>query len=119
MANDDDEIRVVHVSQRDQEGLRPQFRATAVKEAAEAVAAGDKRFSFEFIEHGTDTTIADTLAEYAAEAGALYVAMGADGVAAFAAGKYVGLGSVSDRLGKGARCSAIVTQDSERLMGSP
>ncbi|KAA0150367.1 hypothetical protein FNF27_04796 [Cafeteria roenbergensis] len=119
MANDDDEIRVVHVSQRDQEGLRPQFRATAVKEAAEAVAAGDKRFSFEFIEHGTDTTIADTLAEYAAEAGALYVAMGADGVAAFAAGKYVGLGSVSDRLVKVARCSAIVTQDSERLMGSP
>lgn len=116
MANDDDKVKVVHVVARDQESLREQYRAPEVKVAAEAVIAGDTRAEYAEVEEDPDSAIADTIAELAISEDATYIAMGADGVRAFAAGKSAGLGSVSDRLVKISRVSVVVTQDNDSLI---
>jgi nucleotide-binding universal stress UspA family protein len=116
MANGDDKVKVVHVVARDQESLADKYRSKQVKLAAEAVIAEDPRAEYVEVEEDTDSTIADTIVDMAIEEEATYVAMGADGVRAFAAGKSAGLGSVSDRLIKISRVSVVVTQDNDSLI---
>jgi nucleotide-binding universal stress UspA family protein len=116
MGNEKDVIIAVHVAPADQEGLPEEFRRAAVEEGVTKVIGDDPRCSLKVLDEDRDSSIADVLSEYALENSVDYIAMGADGVSAFAAGKKVGLGSVSDRLVKIARCSVIVTQNAQSLL---
>jgi len=118
MGSDADKIKIVHVVAADQDSLVRAGRAPAVKAAVAAVIGGDERCTYEELPEDPDDSIALVLAEYALTCGAAFVAMGADGVSAFAAGRKVGLGSVSDLLVKVSRASVIITQDSARLLSS-
>ena len=118
MANSKDKVEVVHVAHRDQEMLDEKHQSASVKELMEEVTAGDERCKVTVLDQKAGDTVAETLVDYSAEQGAEYVAMGADGVAAYASGKKIGLGSVSDALVKQSKMSVIITQNHDRLLPS-
>eukprot|EP00500_Bicosoecida_sp_ms1_P006796 CAMPEP_0203829328 /NCGR_PEP_ID=MMETSP0115-20131106/63327_1 /ASSEMBLY_ACC=CAM_ASM_000227 /TAXON_ID=33651 /ORGANISM="Bicosoecid sp, Strain ms1" /LENGTH=314 /DNA_ID=CAMNT_0050738393 /DNA_START=1 /DNA_END=945 /DNA_ORIENTATION=+ len=119
MANDDDEIVILNVTDADGEaGLKREYTGPVLREKYSKLAASAGArcpVSFVQVEQPRGQGVAAVLTEYAFDNDATYLVVGADGVGAYLAGRHV-FGSNSDRVVRLSRPSVIVTQDrSEKI----
>lgn len=93
------------------------MRGADVTERYAAYIAGKAGYSFKTVSRAGYTSTADALVAFLEEVDADVVAVGVDGMGAFAAGKTVSMGSVSDQVVRKAPCTVVCYQDTRGTYG--
>jgi nucleotide-binding universal stress UspA family protein len=86
------------------------FDADAVEARYKEFVAQRPNTDFRRVLKGRDETVAEAIINFAAEAGAAVMLIGADGMGAFASGRKVKLGSTSDAVVRKCPCTVVCVQ---------
>jgi nucleotide-binding universal stress UspA family protein len=121
LAASGDVVVFLHVFSSSSEGdIGDRFREPAVRAFFKEYASTDERCQYVGLDCSGDgkNTLADSLVSWAEDNEASFVAVGADGVGSYSAGKKeTALGSFSDRVVKCAQVSVVVVQNRDAVYG--
>lgn len=119
LRREEDEVVIVHVDEGASEGdtTSTRMRSADVTARYAALVEGKPGLSYKTLSRAGYTSTADVMVAFLEEVEADVVAVGVDGMGAYAAGKTTSVGSTSDQVVRKSPCTVLCYQDTRGTYG--